>query len=111
MTQMKGDTFFYGIMWCKWYTPPVWTCRTTEIEHPFRLCKHAVVIRFWWNKVLILGKWKETDTEWWENLLMAVKKRKRLWIGEKIQAARNFGNHHEMEYASLQDIISESSEA
>jgi hypothetical protein len=110
MTQMHGASWFAGVIWCKWYTPTVWVCRTTEIEHPFRMSKHTVMIRFWWNQCLVLGKWRETETEWWENILMAVKKRKRLWDGEKVQAAKNFGNNYEMEYTSIQDIISESSE-
>src|SRR5579859_237214 len=58
MAQMHGRYFFTGMENVKGYfafdIAPV-----HEIEHPFRVCKHAVYIHVWPGKALVLGWWRK----------------------------------------------------
>ena len=60
MTQMHGKKLFTGIENVKGFfifdIAPVY-----EIEHPFRICKHALFTRIWKNKALVLGWWTRSS--------------------------------------------------
>ena len=54
----------------KWYTPPVLLSRSIEIDEPFRRSR-TVVLRYWWDKCLVLGFWGKTEYDEDANLLEA----------------------------------------
>jgi len=70
MAQMHGRNLFTGVEYVKGFflfdMAPVF-----EIEHPFRKCKHALYVRIWFNRALVLGWWRQGDEV--SNLLMAVR--------------------------------------
>lgn len=70
MAQMHGRKLFTGIENVKGFfvldMAPIF-----EIEHPYRKCKHALFVRIWKTKAIILGWWRQGDEV--SNLLMAVR--------------------------------------
>jgi hypothetical protein len=64
MAQMHGGrrlfTLFFGLEYVKgrflFDLAPVF-----EIEHPFRICKHALFIRIHRNRALVLGWWRKSN--------------------------------------------------
>lgn len=61
--------FWHGIR-VRWYTPPVLVSKTYEVEEPFRRSR-AIVLRFWWNRSVVLGFWGKTGYDEDANLLEA----------------------------------------
>lgn len=61
--------FWHGVR-IKWFTPPVYTAKTFEIEEPFRRAR-VVMVRYWWNRGLVLGFWGKTEYDEETNLLEA----------------------------------------
>jgi hypothetical protein len=70
---MHGNKLFAGLQQVKWYTPPLWITSVTEIEHPWRICLHSVMIHFWWNKALLIGIWRESKLTEEQQLLFAMR--------------------------------------
>lgn len=70
MTQMHGERLFTGLENVKGRffidIAPIF-----EIEHPYRKCRHALFVRVWRTKAVILGWWRQGDEV--SNLLMAVR--------------------------------------
>jgi len=61
--------FWHGVR-VKWYTPPVFLSRSIEIDEPFRRSR-TVVLRYWWDRSVVLGFWGKTKYDEDANLLEA----------------------------------------
>jgi hypothetical protein len=62
MAKMHGRWLFTGIEYVKgrflFDIAPVY-----EIEHPFRICYHALFIRIWPNMAAVIGWWRKSIGE------------------------------------------------
>lgn len=54
----------------KWYAPPIIVARTLEVDEPFRRCR-SVLVRYWWNRAVVLGMWGVVGYDEAEQLLEA----------------------------------------
>jgi hypothetical protein len=94
VSQMHGNRLFTGIVHVKGRF--VFHMSTmTEIEHPWRICDHALHVHFWPGKALVIGKWKPGLGET-GNLLRAIRGRR---VKEDEKPLRSF-----MEDSVLQEV-------